>query len=36
LETLRRLLAEPRTGRWAHVAPADGLTLARVRYSRKE
>jgi tRNA pseudouridine38-40 synthase len=30
--TLRRLLAEPRSGRWSHVAPADGLTLVRVRY----
>lgn len=31
-DLLRRLLGEPRSGRWSHVAPADGLTLVRVRY----
>jgi tRNA pseudouridine38-40 synthase len=32
LEALRELLANPRTGRWTNVAPADGLYLVRVRY----
>jgi tRNA pseudouridine38-40 synthase len=32
IATLRRLIAEPRSGRWSHVAPADGLTLVQVRY----
>ena len=32
IQTQRHLLAHPETGRWTHVAPADGLHLVRVRY----
>jgi tRNA pseudouridine38-40 synthase len=31
-ETIRHLLANPDTGRWTQVAPADGLHLVRVLY----